>query len=319
MMDTRTLQQFLAIAEQLHFGKAARKLGVGQPTLSKSIQRLEHSLGTRLLDRSRREVTLTPAGKIVAGHARRIIAEAEDLQREVRLLLGVEIGTLSIGIGPAMGESYVSGAIARIAERHPGTRISVRSDHWKQLSTWLFAGELDILAADVTELSDDERVEIVALPSEPLVWFSRRGHPLAAARRVTRRDLLAYPLATPKMPQWGLDWFAEADPTREAMRRGTYATVECESYSVLKRMVLSSNCISAALRSTIAAELEGGELVALPIKSPRIKTNAGIVRLRGRTLSPIADAFVEEVLKSANSPQEARTSPRHAGRGRGAS
>ena len=68
---------------------------------------------------------------------------------------------------------------------------------------------------------------------------------------------------------------------------------------MLKRMVLASNCISAALRSTISAELESGDLVALPIKSPSIRTHAGIVTLLDRTVSPAVEAFISQLLKAA--------------------
>lgn len=299
MTDIRSLQQFLAVARHLHFGRASRELGIGQPALSKSVQRLEKLLGAKLLDRSRKNVSLTPAGQAVARRARRMVADADDLRREVKLLLGGQIGTLSIGVGPAMGESYISAAIARIAQQNPRTRIVVRGDHWRQLATWLFDGQLDLFAADITEVKDDERVDIVQLPPEPFVWFCRQSHPLAANKRVTRRDLLAFPLATPRMPKWAVDWFAEADAGGSHAIDGSYTTVECESYSVLKRMVLASNCISAALHSTIADELASGALAKLPVNSPSIQTNAGIVRLRDHTISPLADAFVTEVLALA--------------------
>ena len=297
MIDLRQLEQFLALSQHLHFGRASRELGMGQPALSKSIQRLEESLGAKLLDRSRRSVRLTPVGQAVAQRAQRLMAECEDLEREVSLLVDGEIGGINIGLGPAMGESYLATAIARIAQAHPRARIIVRSDHWQQLTEWLFDGHLDIFTADVTDLDGDERLNIVRLPSEKFVWFCRSEHPLAGKKRVTRSDLLEFPLATPRMPPWAVTWFAEADEDGSRAINGSYGTIECESYSVLKRMVLASDCISAALHSTIADELSSGALVRLPIKSPSIKTNAGIVRIASRTLSPLADAFVTEVLE----------------------
>ena len=299
MIDLRQLEQFLAVARHLHFGRASRELGMGQPALSKSIQRLEETLGAKLLDRSRKSVCLTPVGEVVARRARHMVADCEDLKREVNLLVDGEIGSLTIGVGPAMGESYIATAIARIAQAHPQARIVVRNDHWQQLTEWLFDGHLDIFAADITELECDERLNVARLPSEKFVWFCRNRHPLAGKKRVTRDDLLAFPLVTPRMPQWASDWFAEVDVDRTKAISGSYSTVECESYSVLKRMVLASDCISAAMRPTIADELESGALVKLPIESPSIKTNAGIVRLRDRTISPLADAFAAEVLELA--------------------
>ncbi len=101
--------------------------------------------------------------------------------------------------------------------------------------------------------------------------------------------MLDFPLATPRMPELAVHWFAEADSRNtNKPQPETYGTVECEDYSMLKRMVLTSDCISAALLSTVAEEVESGSLVILPVRAPAIKTMAGIVYRRGCTLSPIA-------------------------------
>lgn len=309
MSDTKHYLHLVKLAEIRHFGRASQTLGISQSALSKSIQRLEQELGVKLLDRSRKKVLPTAMGEVVIQHARRLIAGIADLHREVDLLQGADIGAVSVGVGPAMGESYFSSAIARMAESHPGTHIRVRTDHWKQLSQWLFAGELDLFVADITEHQSDRRVEIIRLPSEELIWFCRAGHPLVRARHVMRKDLLSYPLVTPKMPSWAVSWFAEvAAPKSVAGQPPTFGTVACESYSMLKRMVLNSNSISAALTSTIATELQAGDLVKLPIKSPSIKTRAGIARLRDRTLSPIAEVLIREILTVAGFDQAATDS-----------
>src|SRR5262245_34114324 len=129
-METNALEHLLALDEHRHFGRAAKALGVTQPALSKSVQRLEKVLGARLLDRSRKGVTPTAIGAQVIERARPLIGSVADLQREVHLLRGRSIGRLAIGVGPAMSESFVNMAIARLAQHHPGAQISVRVDHW---------------------------------------------------------------------------------------------------------------------------------------------------------------------------------------------
>jgi DNA-binding transcriptional LysR family regulator len=102
------------------------------------------------------------------------------------------------------------------------------------------------------------------------------------------------------MPLWARRWFAEAaDPGAPFDPNRTFSAVECENYAMLKRMVLSSDCISAALLSTITNELGDGLLVTLPIKAPTLQTKAGIVHLRGRSLSPLGESFVDEVTQAA--------------------
>ncbi len=299
-MELRSLEHLIALGEHRHFGRAAGALGLSQPALSKSIQRLEKSLGAPLFDRSRKGVHPTAIGLQVIRRARPIVDGWAEVRREVDLMCGVEIGRLCVGIGPAMSESFVATAIARVAELHPKAQIVARVDHWSQLAEWLRRGEVDLIIADISDTEEGHEFQVIPMPSEEFVWFCRAGHSLASAQRVTRKDLLAYPIVTPKMPIWARQWLAEAvDPQAPLDEERTFATVECESYSMLKRMVMASDCISAALQSTIRREVAEGSLVVLPIKTTGLKTKAGIVHLRGRTLSPLAEALLEEVVRAA--------------------
>src|SRR5262249_27629388 len=158
-----------------------------------------------------------------------------------------------------------------LAEQHRGAQIVARVDHWSQLSIWLKHGDLDLFVADITQAERDVDFHVIPMRSEEGLWFCRHGHPLAQSRRLTRKDLLEYPLVTPKMPERARRWFSEAlDPEAALDPNRTFSAVECENYAMLKRMVLASDCISAALASTIAGELRDGSLVTLPIKAPAL-------------------------------------------------
>lgn len=292
MIDTRQLADLLAVVEHRHFREAARALGVSQPTLTKSIQRLESELGVQLLERKRRGVSPTPIGRRVIDRARQVVAGVELLEKEVGLLSGAEIGTLSIGVGPAMSETFVSEIIGQFAEQYPDLHINVRVDHWIQLSEWLHSGDLDLYVADIAGAGRNARLTVIQMPQERLVWFCRAGHPLAGRRRLRPGEVLKFPLATPKPPPWAQTWFAEAAGTPQDVER-RYNTVRCESYSMLKQIVRSSNCVSASLESSIAHEVEAGVLVPLNVKGMNLETSAGIVYRKDRLLPPPAQKFIE--------------------------
>ena len=297
MLDVKQLQSLVALDEHRHFGRAALSLGISQPALSKQLQSLESELGVRLVDRSKREVSLTAAGKLVVTRAGTCLQCLSEIRRDVDLLLGREVGQVTIGVGPAMSESFVTEAIARLAGQHPRARWVIRVDHWTQLAEWLAEGVLDLYVADITQLLEGEQFHVIPMPQQPMVVFCRRDHPLTRAQQTTPADLLRYPIAAPRMPEWGRRWFAESISERERMDRDPeFASIECENYGMLKRMVLASDCVSAALRSTIEPELRSGELVVLPIEAPLLQTQAGIVHLRHRSLSPLAEAFIQETL-----------------------
>ena len=302
MFEIRDLQHLLSLDEHRHFGRAAAAVGLSQPALTKSLQRLERILDTRLFDRSRARVSPTAVGEEVIAQARKLVAAASDLKRTVGLMTGAAIGSTSIGIGPAMSESYVSEAIAIVAQNQPQTQIIVRVDHWHQLSEWLLAGQLDFYVADIEQAMRDTRFEFTPLASQPFVWFCRSDHPLADLAVVRRVDLLNYPIATPRMPTWAKDWFAAAiEPGQASGKKSAFPSVECDNYAMLKKIVLAGTSVSAALPSSIESELQKGLFKILPLQAPELTTHAGIVRLKDRTLSPMAVALIAQIVRLAES------------------
>lgn len=311
MLEIRDLQHLLALDEHRHFRRAANSLGISQPALTKSLQRLEQELGAKLFDRAPGRVCPTSIGERTITMARGLVHNADELRRTVDLLRGVEIGSVAIGVGPAMSESYVTAAIADAIQEHPHTRVSIRVDHWRQLSQWVLAGELDFCVADIGDASEDERFEYVPLPPEDIVWFCRAGHPLASMQTVSRCDLLRYPLATPKMPDWASSWFenaAEQSCSEHGIKK-EYPAIECESYSMLKQLVLASDCISAALRGTINPQLQEGTVAILSVDAPGLRTEAGVIRPRGRTVSPLAAVLMKRIQEVAIDVRTHLTSP----------
>ncbi len=104
-LDLRQLRYFVAVAEELHFGRAAARLGIAQPPLSQQVRRLEARLGVRLLDRDRRHVALTDAGRALLGEGRRLLAEADRVEDLTRRAGRGEAGPLTLGfVGSAAYE-----------------------------------------------------------------------------------------------------------------------------------------------------------------------------------------------------------------------
>ncbi len=261
MIELRELRNLIILCQHRHFGRAAAALGISQPALTKSIQRFEQSLGTQLVDRTRTGVVATPVGEEVLRRAQPLLSNASELEREIELMRGVYRGPLSVGIGPAMSESPIIEAIARQIEGRSGVDIQIRVDHWSQLSEWLLERKIDLFIADMTEAQQDDRYLCQPLPQEKFVWFCRADHPLATQKRVTRRDLLQFPLASPRMPEWAQEWFSvEADGGGTSAESPIENRIECENYAMLKRIVLNSDCISGALDSTIAQKWLSGQL-----------------------------------------------------------
>lgn len=190
MSDAVTLRQLrylVAVADTLHFGRAASACHVSQPSLSTQIQQLEDALGVGLVERTQRRVLLTPAGREVVARARRILGEVSDLAAFARGA-GVPLsGELRLGVIPTLAPYYLPGVLPALRRDHPDLKLLLREDLTGRLLDMLRAGRLDalILALPV----EDPGLETAPLFDEPFHVAMPAGHPLAAHPTVTERDL----------------------------------------------------------------------------------------------------------------------------------
>src|SRR5688500_2653002 len=119
MMELRHLRYFVALAEELHFGRAAARLAITQPPLSFTLQTLEEHLGMRLFDRDSRSVALTPAGHAFLAEARRVLAQARHAEETARSVASGQLGSLQIGFTTSMLYRGMSEALREFRKAAP--------------------------------------------------------------------------------------------------------------------------------------------------------------------------------------------------------
>jgi DNA-binding transcriptional LysR family regulator len=176
-MDFRHLAYFVAVAEELHFRRAAERLRVVQPALSQQIARLEAELGVLLLVRTKRQVQLTEAGRVLLVDARRLLAARERATERVRRAAGGESGRLDVGfVGPAT-YSVLPKVVRAFRSRYPDVVLNLHEHPT--------GGQLDLLAGHELDVgivrlpTDDDRFEFEHLLTEPVVAALPAGHALA--------------------------------------------------------------------------------------------------------------------------------------------
>src|ERR1700686_5257002 len=125
-IELRHLRYFVAVAETLHFSKAAQRLGMAQPPLSQQIRRLEEIVGHRLFDRTTRGVTLTLAGQLLAERARSTIEKVQDDLAQVRRLGRGEEGTLTVGFSGSVMFTGLPSAMEGFSRRYPKVELRLR-------------------------------------------------------------------------------------------------------------------------------------------------------------------------------------------------
>ncbi|REE97654.1 LysR family transcriptional regulator [Thermomonospora umbrina] len=124
-MDLRHVVSFLALADELHFGRAAARLHVSQPTLSQHLQRLERSIGVELVARTSHEVRLTAAGRVFRERAEDIMARVERAGEAARTAAAGRLGTVRVGYNLPAGQRVLPGTLARFNTRHPGADVEM--------------------------------------------------------------------------------------------------------------------------------------------------------------------------------------------------
>ena len=191
-MELRHLRYFLAVAEELHFHRAATRLHISQPPLSQQIRALERELGVTLLERNRRRVTLTVAGEGFRDDARSILAAVERASERARHVARGSLGTLSIGfVGSAMFSPTLPDILREFRAGHPDVELVLRELPTTAQLHALVGGELDVgvIRGPVAESEIDPHLELMTIQRERLVAALPASHRLAARRRLRAEDL----------------------------------------------------------------------------------------------------------------------------------
>ncbi|MFD7491005.1 LysR family transcriptional regulator [Streptomyces sp. NPDC059832] len=184
-MELRTLRYFVAVAEELHFGRAAARLHMSQPPLSRAIKQLETEVGAVLFDRSSAGVTLTPVGAVLLDEARSLLDQADRVR--VRVAAAAGAATLTVGF---LGDSTDPGAsrLARAYHRlHPHVEVRIREADLTDPTCGLHAGLVDV--ALTRGPFDETGLTVHALRADPVGALLRADDPLARRGSLKPADL----------------------------------------------------------------------------------------------------------------------------------
>ncbi|MBK5412881.1 LysR family transcriptional regulator [Pseudomonas sp. TH34] len=176
-MELRHLRYFIAVAEELHFGRAAQVLGISQPPLSQQIQALEQEIGARLFERTNRRVELSEAGRLFLQEARLVLAQvdkAADVARRAQL---GELGELKIGFtSSAPFNSSIPQAIFAFRQAFPAVHLNLQEMSSTEVAESLVDESIQVGLMRPLPLADS--LSVVELMREPLVAVLNAGHPL---------------------------------------------------------------------------------------------------------------------------------------------
>jgi DNA-binding transcriptional LysR family regulator len=190
-INLRHLRHFVAVAEELHFARAAARLNMAQPPLSQQIQRLECDLQVRLLDRRGRKIKLTEAGSVFLSDARRILNEIERARHMAQRASRGQLGQLAIGIMSNGNRDLFAAVLPRFREQHRDVNVVVHSMNTAAQIEALRNGQIDIGILRLPINAEDLDVAVIAC--EELLVALPTGHKLARVKKVFFTDVAQCP------------------------------------------------------------------------------------------------------------------------------
>jgi LysR family hydrogen peroxide-inducible transcriptional activator len=290
-MELRQLRYFCAVVDEGSFTAAAAACAIAQPSLSQQILNLEHEMGQPLLIRHPRRVELTDAGQAVIRRARLILAESDSLREDMERRIGLIEGTVHVGVIPTVAPYLLPVPIRRFHRKYPGVKIHVREGRTSRVLQELASGRIDFaIVSDVTS-TDRERfsLNVAELFKEKLVLALPQAHALAHAEEA---------VAIKDIPKEELIVLSEGhcltDQTLSVCRlHRSDEHLECEQLETLLALVRTG--LGLAIVPEMAVKNGSREgIVIRPFKSPEPKRLISIVNRRAGSLSPAANAFLEE-------------------------
>ena len=289
-MDIAALQAFLAIAETGSFSRAAERVFLTQPAVSKRIATLESQLGTRLFDRIGRRVHLTPAGTALYQRARRLLRELDDVKRSIADLSGTIAGELRLATSHHIGLHRLPEPLRRFHARYPQVRLDLRFMDSEQACNEVARGEIE-LAVVTLPPKLDAPLQAETVWDDPVAIVVAHHHPLAQARDVQIKDLADYPAILP-----GPGTYTRAIILKALGSWGDKIQVGmATNYLEVLKMLASIGLGWSALPQTMIDD----SLCVVQIKKMNIERRLGIVTHSARTLSNAAQALIRTVHEAA--------------------
>ena len=298
----RQIQLFEAVARHGSFARAARELHLTQPTISMQVKQLQQMIGMPLLETCGRKARLTDAGNAVLCHCRSVLAQLDEIERDIRILKG---GSLKICFTATVSH-FGRLLLAKFRAMYKSTHVSLNVAAREDLLARLGGGEDE----NTPDLALMERppaglpLEARAFMRSPLIVIATPHHPLARRRRIPLAEIAAQPFV-----------LREAG-TRSAMTRvyDTHgvqlASPDSASGSEIRQNVESGQCLAVVSAHSVQSELISGRVVALDLRHFPIMRKCYVAYRKGKTLPPAANEFMQFALAEGERSGHAMPSAR---------
>ena len=289
-MDIRHLRNMLAVMEEGSIGKAAQRLNVSQPALTKSIQRLEEHLGVRLFDREARGMKPTFYADSLKGYAKAACVGMAEAESQIASLRNGTEGIITVAGPPLIVTELFPQVLVRLSQERPKLQVRVVARN-KEVFTGLLDGKFNLVVAMLYDEVPNQGLSKQWLFDDRLVLVMHPNHPLAKRRKVKPADLLDQNWVSADSSNWSYRrmrlYFEQAGLTAPRAR------IESRNPAILKSIVMISDHIGMMSRLGVENELSKGLLKCIEIDSPLMARPIGIIRRENEPISPAVKSFVQ--------------------------
>lgn len=288
-MEIRQFVYFTEVAKLQSFTKAAEKLHISQPALSKMVKSLEQEMGVQLLDRT--NLKLTDAGEIVYEKARNILQQVNDVTSSLSDLTKLKKGTLRIGIPSIVGTLFFPPIIAQFRHQYPGISIKIREYGAKRVEKWL---EEDLIELGIAVLPVDEQsFNPVPFIEEDMTVIMRKDHPLSGRKSLTLTELRNEDFV-----------FFQEDFTLHGLlktacrQEGFEPTIVLESnqWDFVAEMVEAGLGISL-FPDSLSKRLDPDKISLVPLENELLKWKLAVILKKNRYISFAAREFLKLIIQ----------------------
>ena len=289
-MELRHLRYFIAVAEELHFSRAAERLQIAQPPLSQQIRSLEKELGVQLFERTKRRVQLTEAGQIFLEEARLVLIQVEQAVRAAQRASRGEIGRLGVGVNSSATQSYVPEILRVFRERFPCVELVLHELTSHKQVQRILDNRIDVGFLWLPNV-EDSALSFMSIWQEPLIVALPETHPLASLPQIPLEALVREPFVVPPR-HLGAGFYSQI--INLCQQAGFSPKVAQEAMLMQTIVSLVAGGVGVALVPASLQNLQRVGVVYKPLQGQTPELEMAIV-WRQDNLSPILREFLKVV------------------------
>lgn len=285
--DINDLLAFRAVAELGNFRRAAESVHISQPAFSRRIDKLEQALGTQLLERTTRKVSLTAVGRDFDRQLRQILDALDTTLLGIRGVAATRMGEVTVACVPSAVHYFLSEVVRLFHSRYPKIRVRILDDSANKVLLAVAEGEADFGLNFMGSQEND--IEFVTLVEEPFVAACRRDHPLARRKTVRWADLAEHEYITVSKASGNRLLLDQALAGLPGLPRSLYET----QHGTTMIGLVEAGLGVAAVPAMTMPQAGHPVLVSVPLVDPVVTRKLGLIRRRSAILSPAAQQFYD--------------------------